>query len=75
LSYTSLETQVFIGEGISIDGYDPTFEVINLTSELDYKCPLGQIPTSVKDIFAAGVYNHQLVICGKSHTSILYIKT
>ena len=64
-----------MGGGISNVTYEQTFEVINLTSEPNYKCSMGQIPALVKDIYAAGVYNQQPVICGKSPNPIFSAQT
>ena len=55
-----------VGGGISRDGFDPTFEVIGLTSQPDQRFHVEPIPASVKDIHVAGISEEQPVVCGKS---------
>ena len=61
-------TQILVGGGISRDGFDPTFEVINLTSQPTQMFQVDQIPASIKDIHLAGISDDQPVVCGESST-------
>ena len=60
-------TQILVGGGISNDGYEPTFEVISLTTDSNQLCRLDQIFAPVKDIHVAGISENQPLICGKLH--------